>query len=156
MYKKDLTYKNYEGQTRTKTLWFHLNQVELIDMEVGKGPKGILAYIEHIQATEDKAEAVKFIKELLQKSYGIKSEDGERFIKSDAIWEEFTQTAAYPTLFNTLMMSEVEMEAFMNGVIPADVNKQEPFRKEPSPVIAEERTAVVVSPPDQLQPRIYQ
>lgn len=120
MYKKELTFKDYDGKQRTETLLFHLNEVELVDIEVDKGPKGMLGYLENIQKTENTAEAVRFIKDLLRKSYGIKSDDGRQFIKSDAIWDDFSQTAAYPAMFALLVQSEVELEAFITGLPPAE------------------------------------
>lgn len=124
MYKKELSYKDYSGQQCTETFWFHLNEVELMDIEVGVDPNGMLAYLEKIQKANDKVKAINFIKMLIRKSFGVRSDDGKQFIKTDRIWAEFEATAAYPTLFMTLMRSEIEMEAFVNGITPEDVRKQ--------------------------------
>lgn len=124
MYTKELSYKDYDGETCVETFLFHLNEVEIIDLEVGVDPKGMLAYLEKIHKAKDKAAAIGFIKKLIKMSYGVKSDDGKRFIKSDRIWEEFEASAAYPALFMTLMTSEVEMEAFVNGIVPAEVRAQ--------------------------------
>lgn len=131
MYKKELSYKDYNGQQRTEEFWFHLNQVELIDIEVTIDRRGLLAYLDTVQKSNDKAKALDFVKMLIRNSFGIKSEDG-RFIKSDRIWEEFASTAAYPALFMTLMKSDIEMEAFINGVVPADVREQMTVNKKDS------------------------
>lgn len=123
MYKKELTYKDYSGQQCTETFWFNLNEVELVDLEVGFDRNGLEAYLEKIQKANDKAKAIGFIKSLIQKSFGVKSEDGKSFVKSDRIWEEFAATAAYPALFMVLMKSDIEMEAFVNGIVPDDVRQ---------------------------------
>lgn len=132
MYRKELTYKDYEGETCTETFWFNLNEVEIVDLEVGIDPNGMLAHLEKIQKAKDKAAAIAFIKNLIRKSFGVKSDDGKKFLKSDRIWEEFEATAAYPALFMTLMSSEVEMEAFINGIVPQEVRAQIPVVKEKS------------------------
>lgn len=124
MYAKELSYKNYDGETCTETFWFHLNEVEIVDLEVGVDPKGILAYLEKIQKAKDKAGAINFIKKLIRNSYGIKSDDGRLFLKRERDWEEFEASAAYPALFMTIMSSEIEMEAFINGIVPAEVRSQ--------------------------------
>lgn len=129
MYIKELTVKDYDGNSRTTTLTFHLNEVELVDLEIDKGPKGILGYVEKIRRNEDKAEAIRFIKDLIKKSYGVKSEDGQRFVKSETIWEDFSQTAAYPAIFSLLTQSEVELEAFMLGIVPAEYRKEMTVKK---------------------------
>lgn len=130
MYAKELSYKDYDGETCVETFLFHLNEVELVDLEVGSGPKGMLDYLQRIQKAKDKAGAIDFIKKLIRMSYGIKSDDGKKFMKSDRIWEEFSASAAYPALFMTLMSSEIEMEAFVNGIVPADVRAQITIEKD--------------------------
>lgn len=130
MYTKELSVKDYDGNTRTTTLMFNLNEVELIDLEIDKGPKGILGYVEKIQKNEDKAEAIRFIKDLIRKSYGIKSDDGQRFVKTEEIWNDFSQTAAYPAMFALLTKSDVELEAFMLGVVPSEYRKQMTVKKD--------------------------
>lgn len=131
MYKKELSYKDYNGQQRTEEFWFHLNEAELIDIEVRIDRRGLLSYLDTVQKSNDKVKALDFIKMLIQTSFGMKTEDG-RFIKSDRIWEEFYSTAAYPALFMTLMKSEIEMEAFVNGIVPADVREQMTVNKKNS------------------------
>ena len=141
MYSKELSYKDYDGKQRVETFWFHLNEVELIEIEFEVDPNGMLAYLARIQKAEDKAAAIRFIKMLIHKSFGIKSLDGKQFMKSDKIWSEFEYTAAYPALFMTLMSSEVEMEAFVNGIVPAEARDRMTFKK------AEENNPAEVAPP---------
>lgn len=131
MYKKELSYKDYNGQQRTETFWFHLNQVELVDIEVSVDSNGLASYLDYLQKSNDRAKIISFFKMLIQKSFGKKTEDG-RFVKSDRIWEEFSSTAAYPALFMTLMKSEIEMEAFTNGIVPADIREQMTVNKKNS------------------------
>ena len=47
---------------------------------------------------------IKEFKRIIFLAYGVKSEDGKRFIKSDEIREEFSQTAAYSELFMQLAL----------------------------------------------------
>lgn len=129
MYKKELSYKDYNGEQCTEVFWFHLNQVELIDLEVGLDPDGMLEYLRKIHKANDKAKAIDFIKMLIKNSFGVKSNDG-KFMKSDRIWQEFEATAAYPALFMTLMTSDVEMEAFVQGIVPSEIRNQMPVNKQ--------------------------
>lgn len=57
-------------------------------------------------------------KGIVLKAYGEKSDDGKRFIKSEELSEAFSQTEAYSVLFMSLMESETEMAAFINGIMP--------------------------------------
>ena len=50
--------------------------------------------------------------------YGVKSEDGKRFVKSPALTDEFIQSPAYDELFFELLNGGADaMAAFVNGVI---------------------------------------
>lgn len=117
MLKKTITYVDYDDNTRTETHYFDLNEVEATEMELSvKG--GMSEKLKAIAKAEDKAEMFKFFKELIAKSYGVKSEDGRRFIKSAQITEEFTQTRAYIALIMELAHDGDKLAAFFNGVLP--------------------------------------
>ena len=57
-------------------------------------------------------------KDLVLKSYGEKSADGKRFIKTPEISEAFSQTEAYSVLFMELATDADAAAAFVNGIIP--------------------------------------
>lgn len=117
MLKKTITYTDYNGKERTETHYFDLNEVEATEMELSV-EGGMSKKLEAIAKSEDKAAMFKFFKELIAKSYGIKSEDGRRFVKSEQITEEFTQTRAYVALIMELAQDGEKLAAFFNGVIP--------------------------------------
>ena len=117
MLKKTITYIDYNDTERTETHYFDLNEVEAAEMELSV-EGGMSKKLEAIAKSEDKAAMFKFFKELVAKSYGIKSEDGRRFIKSEQISEEFTQTRAYSKLIMELAQDGDKLAAFFNGVIP--------------------------------------
>lgn len=117
MLKETITYVDYNDTERTETHYFDLNEVEAAEMELSV-EGGMSKKLEAIAKSEDKAAMFKFFKELVAKSYGIKSEDGRRFIKSERISEEFTQTRAYAKLIMELAQDGDKLAAFFNGVIP--------------------------------------
>ena len=117
MLKKTITYTDYNGNERTETHYFDLNEVEATEMELSV-EGGMSKKLEAIAKSEDKAAMFKFFKDLIAKSYGIKSEDGRRFIKSEQITEEFIQTRAYTKLIMELAQDGDKLAAFFNGVIP--------------------------------------
>ena len=117
MLKKTITYTDYNGNEQTETHYFDLNEVEATEMELSV-EGGMSKKLEAIAKSEDKAAMFKFFKDLVAQSYGIKSEDGRRFIKSEKITEEFTQTRAYVALMMELSRDGEKLAAFFNGVIP--------------------------------------
>ena len=62
-----------------------------------------------------------FIKKIVLKSYGVKSPDGRRFIKSEELSTEFSQTPAFSSFMMKLMTDDNEASSFINGVIPSDL-----------------------------------
>jgi type I restriction-modification system DNA methylase subunit len=60
-------------------------------------------------------------KELILMAYGVKSEDGRRFIKTDQLREEFSQTEAFNVLFMELATNDDAAVIFMDGILPRDM-----------------------------------
>ena len=52
------------------------------------------------------------------KAYGVKSPDGKRFIKSEELRTEFSQTEAYSELYMELVTDTNAAITFFNGLIP--------------------------------------
>lgn len=118
MYSKKIKYTNYNGEEREQKFYFNLNKAELLEMELVT-PGGYENYINRIIETRDQKTLVEIFKELLLKSYGVKSDDGERFDKSDKLREEFESTEAFSELYFELATNTEAATAFVNGIIPA-------------------------------------
>lgn len=117
MITKTITYEDFNGETRTENFMFNLSKAELSEMEtsVAGGLKDMLTKI--IQ-TKDIPKLASFFKEIILKSYGEKSADGRRFIKSEKLTTEFTQTPAYSELYMELATNAEAASEFINGIIP--------------------------------------
>ena len=120
MLKKTITYEDYNGETRTEDFYFNLSKAELAEMELSTSG-GVEALLEHIIQTHDNKQIVELFKDLILRSYGVKSQDGRRFIKSQELRDEFSQTEAYVELFLELAGNAEAGAAFVNGVIPKSV-----------------------------------
>ena len=117
MLKKTFTYTDYNGVERTETHQFNLSKAELVDMEATT-PGSLSEKLKRIVDGADGPEIMKFFKELIFKSYGIKSDDGRRFMKSAEISEAFSQTEAYVQLYMELVTNPEAAADFANGIIP--------------------------------------
>ena len=118
MLTKTITYTDYNGVERTETFYFNLSQAELIDMQLG-GKDGL--YSDKLQKmidNHDAAAIVATIKEFVLKSYGEKTDDGKRFIKSPEISEAFMQTEAYSQLITELLSDDAKSSEFILGIMP--------------------------------------
>ena len=141
MITKTITYLDFDSNERTETLYFNLTQTELVDMamdlpdsvseEIGPNPTEADADKLASKMINElgKKGVVDFIKKLVLKAYGIKSEDGRRFVKSEAITEEFSQTLAYDAIVMELLSDDEAASNFVNSVIPAKVIEKMPVMK---------------------------
>lgn len=121
MYKKTITYIDYDENERTEDFYFNLTQAEVMEMELSTSG-GMAEMIKGIVAAQDVPEIIKIFKRLILESYGKKSPDGKRFIKSDELTDEFKQTEAYSNLFMELAQDADAAAEFVNNVIA--VNKK--------------------------------
>lgn len=117
MFKYEIPYTDYNGVERKETCYFNLSKAELMEMELST-QAGVEEMIRVMIATKDNAKIVQLFKDLILKSYGIKSEDGRRFIKSQQLRDEFEQSEAYSEFFMRMVTNEDELQTkFINGVI---------------------------------------
>lgn len=123
MLKKTITYTDYNDQKRTEDFWFHLTKTELIELDASN-EGGLETTIRKIIKETDTKRIVELVKTLVLKSYGEKSADGKRFIKSEEATTAFTQTEAYSQLFVDLISDASQMTAFFKGIIPQDLREQ--------------------------------
>lgn len=121
MLKKTITYTDYNGVSRTEDFYFNLTQAEITEMELSTSG-GLAEMIQKIVSAKDAPAIIKVFKDLILKSYGEKSLDGKRFVKSDEIRTAFSQTEAYSKLFMELAFDDKKAAEFVNGIIPANMD----------------------------------
>lgn len=121
MITKEITYIDYNGTERKEKFYFNLTKAELMEMEMSTSG-GLAEYIKRITEAQDAPSIMRVFKDLILRAYGEKSADGKRFIKSEALRNEFSQTEAYSQLFMELATDADKAAAFINGVVPAQEN----------------------------------
>lgn len=122
MVKKTITYHDYNNVERTEDFHFNLNEAEVMEMELGV-TGGMAEMIQRIVQAQDGPTIIKTFKDVVLRSYGVKSPDGKRFIKTDKLREEFSQTEAYSQLFMKLATDSKEAADFVNGIMPKKVEE---------------------------------
>ena len=115
MLTKTVKYTDYNGNERTEKFNFHLTKAEIAEMELSM-PGGMSATVQRIIEAQDTKELIAIFKDLLLRSYGVKSPDELR--------EEFSQTEAYSELFMELATDAKAASDFVNGIVPADMQEQ--------------------------------
>lgn len=123
MLKKTITYTDYNGTERKEDFYFNMTKAELMEMELGTDG-GMENLIQTVIDKQDIPRIMSIFKEIILKSYGEKSPDGKRFIKSEELSQAFAQTEAYSELFVELLSDAKAAADFMNGIVPAEIAKQ--------------------------------
>ena len=117
MFKKTVNYTDYNGQERQEDFYFNLTKAEVLEMELST-TGGLSAMIQGVIDAKDTPQLIKIFKDLVLKSYGKKSPDGRRFIKSAELTEEFAQTEAYSEIFMELATNDEGLENYTNNTKP--------------------------------------
>lgn len=120
MLKRKIKYEDFNGDEVEDVHYFNISKPELIEMEVAY-KKGFGTFLQDIVDTKDNKELIKQFKEIVLIAYGVKTEDGKRFEKSDQLREEFSQTAAFQSLFMELATVDDAAVEFFKGIIPKDM-----------------------------------
>lgn len=123
MIKKTITYTDYNGVERTENFYFNLSKAEVMEMEMGTDG-GMAESIRKIVDAKDAPAIIRIFKDLVLKAYGVKSDDGRRFIKSKELSDGFSQTEAYSQIFMELATDADAAAKFVNGIVPSDLAQQ--------------------------------
>ena len=118
-----IKYTDFNGLEREEEFMFNLTEAEITEMELTTDG-GLSDSIKKIIAAQDTPQIIKVFKMLLLKSYGEKSADGRRFVKSEKLSEEFSQTNAYSQLFMKLATDDKAAVAFINGIMPDSMKEK--------------------------------
>jgi hypothetical protein len=124
MLKKEITYKDLDGNPLTEVFWFNLRQDEIAEMELSKIGGGLSGYLKAIVADNDGEAIIRTFKEILSKSYGIRNADNRAFDKSEEISRHFLMTDAYRVLFMELVTDADASAAFIKGIVPEELSEK--------------------------------
>ena len=120
MLEKVIKYTDFKGNKREETFTFNLTPAEVMELELGT-TGGLAEAIQSIIEAQDAPSIIKTFKEIILKSYGKISADGREFMKSEEISKSFSQTNAYSKLFMELSTDDKAAAAFINGIVPEDM-----------------------------------
>ena len=122
MFKKTITYTNFNGEEITEDFFFNLSKSEIAksNFSTAGGIENLLRKLvneKNIQSLSD------LFTDFIGRSYGIRSDDGKFFRKSPEIRADFENSAAYDTLYMELLTSPESAVEFLKGVLPSDLTK---------------------------------
>lgn len=117
MLKKRITYKDFNGATRSEDFYFNLSEAELMEMEMSSGG-GFQERVQRVIDAQDSATIIGIFKDFILQAYGEKSIDGKFFDKSPEMSRRFSHTNAYSVLFMELATNADAAAEFIKGIVP--------------------------------------
>lgn len=116
MFKQELTYIDFNNETRTETFYFHLSSPEVIRIQAELG-KPIDEYAQDLAVDKDLGKMLDFMEKLTLNAYGKKTSDGKSFHKSKELRAEFEYSPAYAELFEKLITNHDLARKFASGIV---------------------------------------
>lgn len=150
MLKQTVSYEDFDENKVTETLYFNLTKTELadhLDLEdelkeiqqdfTGRGDRSLEKH--------EIRRVLELVKTFMRLSYGVRSDDGKRFMKSPERWQEFTETGAYDAFLFSLFQDPEKAFAFMIGILPKDAREAAIKAAEKDGISPELRKAAVLA-----------
>lgn len=125
MVKRSFKYIDYFGNSREDICYFGLTKTEVVEYNYSRHG-GLEKVLENIVETQDEVKLMSEFKKIILLSYGEKSDDGRRFMKSEEISKAFTETPAYDILMQELLTDTEAAIKFVNSIMPVETNDHNP------------------------------
>jgi hypothetical protein len=134
MLTKTVKYTDFNDNEISEEFCFNMTEAEVVEMEVGY-KRGYSAHLQAIIDAKNSKDVVEVVKSLILKSYGQKSNDDGvlRFVKSDELSLQFSQSEAYSVLFMELSADADHAAEFFLALLPKSVRAKIPQDKPLSP-----------------------
>lgn len=119
MLKETIHFTDFNNQPASTVEYFNLSKNEIIDLEASiEG--GLASMMRRVEDNPTAKGVLELLKTLTHASYGIKSDDGRYFEKSDEITKRFISSAFYDDFLFSLVENDAQKGlAFIRGILPA-------------------------------------
>lgn len=122
----------FNDEVTTQALYFNLSRREMMDfVKKYDGINSFRDYLDSAKTAEDVYTIVEFIDDVLGSAYGERQ--GERFVKSDVIRDNFLNGPVYEALFEKMLNDGNFAVDLLTGIFPEkimeQVKKDEEFQK---------------------------
>lgn len=126
MLKQSVAYTDFDDNESVETLYFNLTKTELADNldlkeEFEKLQSEFIGDNKRELESQEIRKILELVKTLMRLSYGVRSADGKRFVKTQEQWTEFTQTAVYDQFLFSLFEQPTNAMNFITGILPKEL-----------------------------------
>ncbi len=124
MYTVKVNYTDVEGNNVEETLLFHMSSRDWIKADEEKRSVG--GYSEYIASyisgdDTSPANVLIVLEDVIKRSYGVRSEDGKKFIRTQEVTDEFLNSLAYDAFLDDLLFRDGLSKDFIQSVLPKNV-----------------------------------
>lgn len=121
MFKKKITYTDFDGNSRTEEFLFNMNKAEIVKWMTTDGDYAMDKVIERLSQERNGKKIMAIFEDLIDRSYGVKSMDGRRFTKNPEVLADFKETEAYSIFFMELCSDTKAAIDFIMKIVPEDM-----------------------------------
>jgi hypothetical protein len=160
MFKKTVSFEDFNGVRQERDFYFHLSKAEFLAMATEAN--SMQERIKRIVEAQDGRGILNELREIIKLAVGIRSEDGQRFIKDENAKSQLLDSPAFDELLMELATNANASVDFVTQLIPqkmrdemlermkdakSSVNNIPLWVKEGRSPTEEERQDTLVSPP---------
>lgn len=120
MFKRTVSYTDFDGQQQTEEVYFHLSRTKVIDMALTGEADELLQAIQEAVKSQDGKEIVRTVRDLIHLAYGEKDADGKTFRQGEELSDDFFQTAVFDQFFYDMIMDPQQVNEFVEALFPPD------------------------------------
>lgn len=125
MISKKIRYYDYNDVAHEETFYFNLTKAEIAELQFSDESGTLSEMMTNLGDDNTSArQALEIFKRVIGKAVGERSEDGARFIKTDAIRDDFMQTEAYSELLFELMEDPKKAADFLTKLFPKGAQEE--------------------------------
>lgn len=122
MFKKTVEFEDFDGNKQSRDFYFHISKAELL--ELAHSSDDMQTRIKRIIDSNDGAAILKEFRELIKMSVGVRSEDGQRFIKDQAAQSTLLDSPAFDELLMELATNATASAEFVQQLIPEKLQQE--------------------------------
>lgn len=124
MYKRTFKYVDFDGNEREEEHYFNLTKAEVTMWLTTNTGYTLDQLLEELTQKNDAKRIMEIFEDLILRSYGVKSPDGRKFVKTKELADDFKSTEAYSDLFMEVVMDGKKAATFINAILPKDISSK--------------------------------
>ncbi len=117
MITKKIKYVDFNGTEREEEFLFNINKTEMYKFAKSV-PGGMQKFLTDMVVAKDVFGMADMFQEIVLLAYGIKSDDGKRFMKSEEISRSFAESNAFEAFMDEILSNDNMAEQFIKDLLP--------------------------------------